>query len=101
MARYCRYCENFNTKEKAKEGYCQCKKKKEEPKEKQYVWANSEACEKFENNYGLSSYEKEKLYDSAKAEQNKYKEDKSTPTQLIIVFIILIIVVIAKLLKLY
>ena len=90
MARFCSDCANFDTKDKKVDGVCKCKKIKE------YIPANSPACDKFEKSYSRGWYEKEKLYDDGKASANKMKGNEISIAVPIILIILLIIL---KLLK--
>ena len=86
MARYCSDCANFDTKDKKAEGVCKCKKIKD------YIPANTPACDKFEKSYSREWYEKEKLYDDGKASANKWSGKEVSilvPIALIIILIIL------------
>ena len=90
MARFCSDCKNLDTKDKKAEGVCKCKKIKE------YIPANTPACDKFEKSYLRDWYEKEKLYDDGKAASNKMKGNEIS---IIVPIILIILLIILKLLK--
>ncbi len=90
MANFCSDCSNFDTKDKKADGVCKCKKIKD------YVPANTPACDKFEKSYSRDWYEKEKLYDDGKAASSKFS-GKEISVAVPIVLIILLIIL--KLLK--
>lgn len=86
MARYCSDCANFDTKDKKAEGVCKCKKIKD------YIPANTPACDKFEKSYSREWHEKEKLYDDGKNSTEKWSGKEVSilvPIALIIILIIL------------
>lgn len=60
MSKYCADCKYLNTKEEKVEGIYKCKLSKE------FTCACTGACQNFQENYGLSSYEKQKLFDLGK-----------------------------------
>ena len=67
MGKYCADCAHFNTKKPKKEGVeglCKCNKEKD--KKKEFKYAHTPECDKFEQTHGRSWYECEKLYDSGK-----------------------------------
>lgn len=90
MANFCSDCSHFDTKDKKVDGVCKCKKIKD------YVPANTPACDKFEKSYSRDWYEKEKLYDDGKAASSKFS-GKEISVAVPIVLIILLIIL--KLLK--
>ena len=90
MANFCSDCANLDTKDKKADGVCKCKKIKD------YVPANTPACDKFEKSYSRDWYEKEKLYDDGKATSSKFS-GKEVSVAVPIVLIMLLIIL--KLLK--
>ena len=90
MANFCSDCANFDTKEKKADGVCKCKKIKD------YIPANTPACDKFQKSYSRSWYEKEKLYDDGKKSANKMKGNEIS---ILIPIILIILLIILKLLK--
>ncbi len=86
MANFCSDCANLDTKDKKVDGVYKCKKLKE------YVPANTPACDKFEKAYSRGWYEKEKLYDDAKESLNKWSGKETSilvPIALIMLLIVL------------
>ena len=79
MSKYCADCSNLDLKEQKIAGIYKCKKNKE------YVTTCNYACEKFEENYSKTWYEKQKLYD-----EGKKISTNDTPTSFYVVLLIII-----------
>ena len=90
MSRFCSDCANYDIKDKKAEGVCKCKKVKE------YIPANTPACEKFEKSYSRDWYEREKLYDAGKESANKFSGKEIS---IIVPIILIILLIILKLLN--
>lgn len=86
MARYCSDCTNLKPGDKKCDGQYKCSKVGK------YVLANMNACDKFSLAYSRRLYDREKLYDYAKALQNK--PSGAEPGTLALIGITLIILVI-------
>lgn len=92
MAKYCADCTYFMVKDKKGEGICKCKKNGK------YMPANVERCQNFSEAYSRKWYDREKLYDDAKATLNKPNpSNTSTGTYLFFALILFIIAIIANL----
>jgi peptide methionine sulfoxide reductase MsrB len=89
MGRYCSDCENMNLKDKKCDGLYKCKATKK------YVFACQDACDKFENNYGMSSFDKEKYYDLGRKATKS--SDTLPGTELIFILILFGILIICGL----
>ena len=90
MANFCSDCANLDTKDKKVDGVYKCKKLKE------YVPANTLACDKFEKSYSRDWYEKEKLYDDGKEASNKWSGKE---VSILVPIILIVLLIILKLLK--
>ena len=89
MSRYCSDCENLNLKDNKGDGLYKCKATKK------YVFACQEACDKFQNNYNMNSFDKEKYYNmGSKASKNS---SSITGTQLILILVMFAILIICGL----
>ena len=91
MANFCSDCKNLDTKDKKIDGIYKCKKLKD------YIPANTPACEKFDKSYARDWYQKEKLYDDGKKAANNWSGKEIS---IIVPIILIILLIILKLLKL-
>ena len=86
MSRYCSDCEKLDLKDKKCDGLYKCKVTKK------YVYACQDACDKFENNYNMNSFDKEKYFDLGR---KATKDSNSLPgTQLVFILILFAILII-------
>ena len=90
MSKYCSDCIYLNTEKAKCDGIHQGKKQKE------FTCACNNACEKFENSYSRTSYEKQRLYDLGKGATR----NSETPIEIYVIILIVIVILflIAKLL---